>query len=78
MIVKLQKSEGADTKALEDAIDALDLIAVLLAYLALHNYEENQKQNLKLDSIIFDMERKLEYQNKLLNEILRKVDKNGD
>lgn len=62
----------------QDAIDALDLMAVLLAYLALHNYEENQKQNLKLDSIIFDMERKLEYQNKLLNEILRKVDKNGD
>lgn len=25
MIVKLQKSEGADTKALEDAIDALEV-----------------------------------------------------
>ena len=62
----------------QDAIDTLDLIAVLLAYLALHNYEENQKQNLKLDSIILDMEKKLEYKNKLLNEILRKVDKDGN
>jgi len=25
MLVKLQKSEGADTKALEDAIDALEV-----------------------------------------------------
>ena len=58
----------------ERSIDALDLLAVLLAYLALHNYEENQKQNKKLDGIIYDMERKLEYQDILLNKILRKVE----
>lgn len=59
-------------------IDALDLMAALLSYISLHNYEQEQKQNQKLDAIIYDMERKLEYQNKLLEEILRKVDKNED
>lgn len=59
-------------------IDALDLMTVLLSYISLHNYEQEQKQNQKLDAIIYDMERKLEYQNKLLEEILRKVDKNED
>jgi len=59
-------------------IDALDLVAALLSYISLHNYEQEQKQNQKLDAIIYDMERKLEYQNKLLEEILRKVDKNED
>ena len=59
-------------------IDALDLMAALLSYISLHNYEQEQKQNQKLDAIIYDMERKLEYQNELLEEILRKVDKNED
>lgn len=59
-------------------IDALDLIATLLAYLSLHNYEENQKQNLKLDSIIVDMEKKLNYQNELLNKILEKVERGNN
>lgn len=59
-------------------IDALDLMAVLLSYISLHNYEQEQKQNQKLDAIIYDMERKLEYQNELLEKILRKVDKNED
>lgn len=59
-------------------IDALDLMAALLSYISLHNYEQEQKQNQKLDAIIYDMERKLEYQNKLLEKILRKVDKNED
>ena len=53
-------------------IDALDLLAVLLAYLSLHNYEENDKQNKKLDVIIYDIEQKLEYQNNLLRKILGK------
>ena len=53
-------------------IDALDLLAVLLAYLSLHNYEENDKQNKKLDVIIYDIEQKLEYQNDLLRKILGK------
>ena len=62
------------------SIDALDLMTVLLSYISLHSYEENESQSKKLDTIIFDMERKLEYQNKLLNEILRKVEelKNGN
>lgn len=59
-------------------IDALDLMAALLSYISLHNYEQEQKQNQKLDAIIYDMERKLEYQNELLEKILRKVDKNED
>jgi len=61
-------------------IDALDLLTVLLSYISLHSYEENESQSKKLDIIIFDMENKLEYQNKILNEILRKVEgnKNGN
>ena len=55
-------------------IDALDLMTVLLSYISLHSYEENESQSKKLDTIIFDMENKLEYQNKILNEILRKVE----
>ena len=55
-------------------LDALDLMTVLLSYLSLHNYEQEQKQNQKLDAIIYDMERKLEYQDALLEKILRKVE----
>lgn len=58
----------------QKGIDALDLLAVLLAYFSLHNYEENKKQNKKLDTIIYDIEKKLEYQDNLLREILRKVE----
>lgn len=58
-----------------NGIDALDLITVLLSYISLHNYEQNELQSQKLDAIIYDMEQKLEYQNKILNEILRKVGK---
>ena len=58
----------------QKGIDALDLLAVLLAYISLHNYEENNKQNKKLDAIIYDIEKKLEYQDNLLREILRKVE----
>lgn len=58
----------------QKSIDALDLMTVLLSYMSLHLYEESESQNKKLDTIIFDMEHKLEYQNKLLNRILRKVD----
>ena len=56
-------------------IDALDLLTVLLSYISLHSYEENEKQTRKLDTISLDMKHKLEYQNHLLNEILRKVEK---
>lgn len=59
-------------------LDALDLLTVLLSYISLHSYEENESQSRKLDTIIFDMEHKLEYQNRLLNEILRKVEKIGN
>ena len=58
-----------------NGIEALDLMTVLLSYVSLHNYEQNELQNQKLDAIIYDMEQKLEYQNKILNEILRKVGK---
>ena len=56
-------------------IDALDLLTVLLSYISLHSYEENISQSTKLNIIIYDMEQKLEYQDKILNEILRKVEK---
>ena len=61
------------------SIDALDLLSVLLAYITLHNYEENIQQNYKLDRIIIDMEEKLNYQDEVLKEILRKVEReNGE
>lgn len=60
-------------------LDALDILSVLLAYISLHNYEENIEQNQKLDSIIYDIEKKLDYQNRLLNRILERVEKiNGE
>lgn len=55
-------------------LDALDLLTVLLSYLSLHIYEENENQTKKLDAIIYDIEHKLEYQNDMLKEILRKVE----
>ena len=60
---------------MKNNLDALDLLTVLLSYISLHSYEENESQSEKLDSIIFDMEHKLEYQNRLLNEILRKIER---
>lgn len=59
----------------DNQLDALDLLTVLLSYISLHSYEENESQSRKLDTIIFDMEHKLEYQNRLLNEIIRKVER---
>lgn len=58
----------------EKSLDALDLLTVLLSYISLHSYEENENQTRKLDAITFDMEHKLEYQNNMLREILRKVE----
>ena len=59
-------------------IDALDLMAVLISYLSLHSYEENESQSKKLNTIIYDIEHKLEYQDRLLNGILRKVERIED
>ena len=56
------------------SLDALDLLTVLLSYISLHSYEENENQTKKLDMIIYDMEHKLNYQNDMLREILRKVE----
>ena len=55
-------------------IAPLDIMTGILSYLSIANYDENQKQNKKLDTIIFDMEEKLEYQNKLLNKILKELE----
>ena len=63
---------------MKENLDALDLLTVLLSYISLPSYEENESQSRKLDTIIFDMEHKLEYQNRLLNEVLRKVEKIED
>lgn len=62
----------------KNQLDALDLLTVLLSYISLHSYEENESQSRKLDTIIFDMEHKLEYQNRLLNGILRKIERIED
>ncbi len=62
---------------MNDGIDALDLLSVLMTYISLHNYELNEKQNEKLDKIIFDIERKLEYQDKMLEKIWKGINKNG-
>lgn len=62
---------------MKDGIDALDLLSVLMTYISLHNYELNEKQNKKLDEIIFDIERKLEYQDKMLEKIWKGINKNG-
>ena len=62
---------------MSDGIDALDLLSVLMTYISLHNYELNEKQNKKLDEIIFDIERKLEYQDKMLEKIWKGINKNG-
>lgn len=58
----------------QNGIDTLDVMTVLLSYLSLRSYEQNEIQTKKLDAIIYDMESKLEYQNKLLNKILERVD----
>lgn len=63
---------------MKENLNALDLLTILLSYISLHSYEENESQSKKLDTIIFDMEHKLEYQNRLLNEVLRKVEKIED
>ena len=63
---------------MKENLDALDLLTILLSYISLNSYEENESQSRKLDTIIFDMEHKLEYQNRLLNEVLRKVEKIED
>ena len=47
-------------------MDSLDVIAVLLAYISIHNYGANQESNNKLDVIIYDFEQKL---NNLENKI---------
>lgn len=62
---------------MNDGIDALDLLSVLMTYISLHNYELNEKQNEKLDKIIFDIERKLEYQDKMLEKIWKGINKDG-
>lgn len=56
-------------------IAPLDIMTATLSYLAIKNYDENVSQSKQLDTITFDIEHKLEYQNKILNEILRKVGK---
>lgn len=59
-------------------ISALDMMTVMLSYLSLHSYEENESQSEKLDMLVYDIEHKLEYQNRILNGILRKVEKIED
>lgn len=62
---------------MKNGIDALDLLSVLMTYISLHNYELNGEQNEKLDKIIFDIERKLEYQDVMLEKIWKGINKDG-
>lgn len=57
-----------------NGISSLDVMTVLLAYLSVHNYGENVEANSKLDTIILDIENKLNYQDELLEKILKKVE----
>jgi hypothetical protein len=50
-------------------IQALDILAAVLAYLSLHQYDESEAQSKKLDSIIYNMEKKLDFQNEMLEKI---------
>lgn len=47
-------------------LDALDIMTVMLAFLSLYIYEQNKNQDIKLNAIIYDIENKLIYQDKIL------------
>lgn len=61
----------------QEGLSSLDIITVMLAYINLHTYEQSIEQNKKLDTLIYDIEKKLDYQDRILNSILERIEKNG-
>lgn len=59
-------------------INSLDIIALILMYISIYNIDKNAQQRQSINKLNYDIEYKLNYQNKILNEILRKVEEYGE
>ena len=59
---------------MKNAIEPLDIMTAILSYISIFNYGENIEQNGKLDLIITNIEEKLDYQNKMLQKILERIE----
>lgn len=58
-------------------INSLDIITLILMYISIYNIDKNAQQRQSINKLNNDIEYKLNYQNKILNEILRKVEEHG-
>lgn len=58
-------------------INSLDIITLILMYISIYNIDKNAQQRQSINKLNNDIEHKLNYQNKILNEILRKVEEYG-
>lgn len=58
-------------------INSLDIITLILMYVSIYNIDKNAQQRQSINKLNNDIEYKLNYQNKILNEILRKVEEYG-
>lgn len=58
-------------------INSLDIITLVLMYISIYNIDKNAQQRQSINKLNNDIEYKLNYQNKILNEILRKVEEYG-
>lgn len=58
-------------------INSLDIITLILMYISIYNIDKNAQQSQSINKLNNDIEHKLNYQNKILNEILRKVEEYG-
>lgn len=58
-------------------INSLDIIILILMYISIYNIDKNAQQRQSINKLNNDIEYKLNYQNKILNEILRKVEEYG-
>lgn len=58
-------------------INSLDIITLILMYISIYNIDKNAQQRQSINKLNSDIEYKLNYQNKILNEILRKVEEYG-
>lgn len=58
-------------------INSLDIITLVLMYISIYNIDKNAQQRQSINKLNNDIEYKLNYQNKILNKILRKVEEYG-
>lgn len=58
-------------------INSLDIITLILMYISIYNIDKNAQQRQSINKLNSDIEHKLNHQNKILNEILRKVEEYG-